>query len=89
MSCAADGSAEVGLCQRHHPVRPPLLLGLAEVLTENGKHPDLQANTGRLRIRAAGRAYIDEVILSGVVGSGQNKCKFIREDQKSILRIKE
>lgn len=64
---ATNGSAGVGLCQGHHAVCTPLLLTLTEVLTQRGKHPNLQTNTHRLRGRVAGRAHVDKVVQSGVV----------------------
>lgn len=67
VSGATDGSAGVGFCQGHHAICPPLLLTLIKVLTQRGKHPDLQMNTHRLRAGAAGRAHIDKVVQSGVV----------------------
>lgn len=65
---AANCSAGVGLCQRHHAICPPLLLALTEVLTQGRKHPDLQANKRRTRAGAAGGAHVDKVVQSGVIG---------------------
>lgn len=67
VSGAANGSAGVGFSQRHHAIGPPLLLTLAEVLTQRDKHPNLQLNSHRLRVGAAGRAHIDKVVQSGVI----------------------
>lgn len=64
---ATNSSAGVGFFLGHHAICPPLLLTLTEVLTQGGKHPDLQANTHRLRAGAAGRAHVDKVVQSGVV----------------------
>lgn len=67
MPGAANCSAKGGLCEGHHAICLPLLLGLTEVLTQGGKHPDLQVNTSKLSFRAAGRGHVDKVIQSGVV----------------------
>lgn len=64
---ATNSSAGFGFCQGHHTICPPLLLTLTEVLTQRGKHPDLQMNAHRVRAGAAGRAHVDKVIQSGVV----------------------
>lgn len=64
---AAHGPAGVGLGQGDHPVGPPLLLALAEVLTQGGKHADLQTSGRRVRAGPAGRAHVDEVVQGGVV----------------------
>lgn len=72
---AANRSARVGLCQGHHAVCTPLLFVLAEVLTQRGEHPDLQMNAKRLSVRTAGRAHVDEVVQSGVIGSEQRRTE--------------
>lgn len=64
---ATNGSAGGGFGQRHHAVCAPLLLALAEVLTQRGEQADLQLNAHRPRALAAARADVDEVIQSGVV----------------------
>ena len=65
--CAANSSAGVSLCQGHHAISAPLLVTLTEVLTQGGKHPDLQADTHRPRAGAAGRTHVDEVVQCGVI----------------------
>lgn len=67
VSGATNGSAGIGFCQGDHAICPPLLLALTEVLTQGGKHPDLQTNIHRLSAGAAGCTHVDKVVQSGVV----------------------